>query len=411
MTLWIALGLLASAAAACVLWPLLFGVEVGAEGGRLAALRALHQERRRQLREAVERGELAAAEAAELEAESERQLLAEAGSGGEGVVRTTSWGRRGLIATACAVPLLAAALYGALGAWREVEAARLLVQRAEWAARGAEDAPALARLDRRLQALLAELAAAHPRDPTYPLLLGKLAAERKDWRAAAEHYRRAAALAPQDGELLAEYAQLLFFAAGGRPTPEVAAAAERALSIAPDNRTALGLAGIAAFERGDYAAAARHWEAALAQLPADHPAAEALRAGVAAARERLGEAPAADGAGARLRVRVALADSLRVPPDSTVFVFARSPEAPGMPLAVVRLTAADLPAEVTLSDAMALAPGRDLSSARRVQVVARLSRSGRAERSEGDLEAVSPPLDVGGAEQPVELVIAPPLGS
>ena len=93
----------------------------------------------------------------------------------------------------------------------------------------------------------------------------------------------------------------------------------------------------------------------------------------------------------------ALAPALvgRVPPDATVFVFARAPSGPRVPLAVLRRTGRDLPFDFVLDDSMAMAPGMNLSSAREVVVEARVSASGNASPAPGDLTGATAPLAPG----------------
>jgi len=73
----------------------------------------------------------------------------------------------------------------------------------------------------------------------------------------------------------------------------------------------------------------------------------------------------------------AIALKAKVLPGDSVFIFARATSGPPMPLAVKRVTVADLPAEVELGDADAMMPQLKLSDFPEVQLVARISRAGQ----------------------------------
>ena len=60
-----------------------------------------------------------------------------------------------------------------------------------------------------------------------------------------------------------------------------------------------------------------------------------------------------------------------------------------MPLAITRLTVAQLPARLTLTDAMGMVPGLTLSRFPQVVVGARISKSGNATPQSGDLQTLS----------------------
>src|SRR5690606_15775344 len=96
-------------------------------------------------------------------------------------------------------------------------------------------------------------------------------------------------------------------------------------------------------------------------------------------------------------------------PSATVFVFARAADGPPMPLAVKRLTAAELPADISLTDAMAMTPQLKLSMFDKVTVSARISASGQADPQAGDLEAANKTISVKD-KQPVTLTIDHPVG-
>jgi len=97
-------------------------------------------------------------------------------------------------------------------------------------------------------------------------------------------------------------------------------------------------------------------------------------------------------------------------PDSVVFVIAKRP-GQAMPAAVKRLSVADLPAEVELSDSDAMSFGNRLSDAASLDLSARVSLSGTASRSEADW--VSDTVRVETAKLPgsVPLDIHPPDGA
>ena len=70
--------------------------------------------------------------------------------------------------------------------------------------------------------------------------------------------------------------------------------------------------------------------------------------------------------------------------DQVVFIYARATNGPPMPLAVSRLSVADLPTTVTLDNSMAMIPTMTLSSFPSVTVGARVSVSGEAIAQTGD---------------------------
>ena len=107
-----------------------------------------------------------------------------------------------------------------------------------------------------------------------------------------------------------------------------------------------------------------------------------------------------------MRVDVAPELKGRIQPGDTLFVFARMPEGPRMPLAIQRRQADSLPITVTLDDSMGMLPTMKLSSSPQVVVGARISRSGNATPQSGDFQGLSPPLTVAGQDGVVDLIIA-----
>jgi cytochrome c-type biogenesis protein CcmH len=102
---------------------------------------------------------------------------------------------------------------------------------------------------------------------------------------------------------------------------------------------------------------------------------------------------------------VSLAPALRATaaPDDTVFIFARAAEGSRMPLALLRKQVKDLPLEFKLDDSLAMSPATRLSTAQRVIVGARISKSGQAMPQPGDLEGLTAPVAVGATGLKIEI--------
>ncbi len=386
----------------------------------VALNRDLYREKTRELRQQLERGEISDQECRELELEYQRQLLADsgdlAGTTGGGV---RAGGRWLLVLVAVAIPLLAFYTYQQIGAAGDIAIREQLEQRAHLMRQAREsgdesDARAAERAEDRLLATLEREAGRRPDEPVYPVMLARIHQDRGEFESSLAYYRRAISLLPEDGELQAEYAQSLFFAAGNQVTPEVVAHAERALALAPDNDTALGLMGIAAYQQGRFQEAVDYWSRALMKLSPQASAAGALRAGIASARQQLegeGREARRDEGGrdeegqAAISVRVSLADDLEAPSDARVFVYARAWQGSPMPLAIRRLRVADLPAEVVLDETMAMGGGADLNSVSALELVARVSLSGDATAASGDMEGRLGPVTLGDADGPLALEV------
>lgn len=118
--------------------------------------------------------------------------------------------------------------------------------------------------------------------------------------------------------------------------------------------------------------------------------------------------PAAEPASGRmLSGVVSLAAELKskVAKGATLFIFAKSVDAAGAPVAVLRTTVGDWPMKFELSDSNSMLPGHTLSSAGRVRVEARISRSGQPVAAAGDLQGSSAVVDPT-AHEPLQIRIS-----
>lgn len=258
--------------------------------------------------------------------------------------------------------------------------------------------PAQRALPATLDDAVARLEAELQRDPNQVdglRLLGRAYLQQQQPAKAREAYLRALRLAPDDADLLAESAEARAQADPQRRFDDAAVAQlQAALKVQPMHQRARWFLGIALRQRGQHAAAARTWEPLLAVV--DASTAAALRPQVEAARSDAGlpplpaPAPASGAQPARapLQVRVAVDPQLaRRMPDASVFVIARIPGGPPMPVAVEKHPLAALPQAIALDDADSPMPTQKLSALREVEVFARLSQSGDAARQAGDVES------------------------
>ncbi|MDI9273754.1 tetratricopeptide repeat protein [Stenotrophomonas sp. PFBMAA-4] len=279
-------------------------------------------------------------------------------------------GRRGFMLGVLALGVVGACLYVLVG---DPRAARM------------QPAPSVATLRDGVSALQQAL----ERDPQRAdgwALLGRSQSELGNTAAAAEAFARAVALAPDDAGVLVEAAQARAQADAGKQFDDTAMDwLQQARRLAPDAERASWLLGIALRQRGKNAEAADVWSSLLPRL--EPGAAQALQAQIAIAREAAGQATDAP---ALLQVRVHLPASLAQgdwPASTQVFVLARAVGGPPMPVAARKLPLADFPATVGLGDDDSPMPTAPLSAHAEVEVLARISRSGSANRSEGDLQS------------------------
>ena len=331
------------------------------------------------------------------------------------------------LALALLLPAAAIVLYRIVGAPQALDPAALV---ARPASAPADPAPAdhNGDMDKAIASLVDKLKQ-NPQDAAGWALLGRAYRATERFDEAREALKRAHDLAPDDADVLAEYAEALALA---NPQHKIAgeprALLDKALKLDPQNQRGLWLSGIGDSQEQNYAAAIATWNRLLPLLPKDSDVvasvkkqiaqAEALRdgkplppdeepagdeAGAATATARANDdagpsaaaaGASADAAGPRLVVDVSLDPKLRdkVSPDDVLFVFAKAAKGPPMPLAIARLKAAQLPVHVTLTDGMGMLPAMKLSQFPQVIVGARISKSGNAIAQSGDMQTLSAPL-------------------
>ncbi len=424
---WFYAGILLMAVLAAALYGLLSPRRGGEERSRERALRAIYQDRISALDRDLRLGTLAeeqfSAMRLEIEREFLRDLKAAAAAGPERQKRPP----RLLWSAYCLAGLLPALVFGLYFKLGNPDFS------VPDAAAPKSELPSVEEMVAALAARLAQ----QPGDLADWMLLARSYMTLERYSEAVAAMQQAYSLTGGDHpEVLLQYANALSMANNGQLTGRPAELVERALALEPGNADGLWLAGLVALESGDFPLALDRWRQ-LTELLRNEPEALArLERMIAHVEQRSGgEPPAADSpaeapaeaiappaapqatraaspdaaakahAGA-LQVRISIAPSLlaATDPGDTVFVFARAPEGPPMPVAATRRRVDDLPLEVTLDDSASVMPTARLSSFRRVQVSARVSKSGNARPQSGDLQA-GPADAVPGSGATLDLVI------
>jgi len=154
------------------------------------------------------------------------------------------------------MPLLTLGLYLHLGAPSVVGAQQMLQ------ARGQHD------VDSMMAALEAKLKA-NPDDTEALYVLGRSYLALQRHAEAETMLAKAARLAPKEARLLSQYAEVLAMNHKGNLQGEARPLIEQALELDPEDEKALELAGLAAYQREEWAQAVHFWRRLLKRLPAD----------------------------------------------------------------------------------------------------------------------------------------------
>lgn len=253
-----------------------------------------------------------------------------------------------------------------------------------------------------------------PEDAEAWLTLARLHAAQNAHAPAEQALARVLALSPEP-DLWIERAQMKALSAGGVYTGEPWQWIQDVLRTQPQHLNALVLAGTAALSEKRHAAAQDYWQRALALVPADSEAGQGLQQALTKTAERVAEmaaTPAAVGEAraAALSAATPMGDAkpliqgeVRVSPEvqsqilagATLFVYAMAEEGSRRPVAIWRGTPISWPVRFALSDSMGMGAPPVLSSLAQVRLVARISKTGSAQKQEGDLQVELPGVKTG----------------
>jgi len=413
LTFWLIASAMTVLVLGLLLWPLLTRTAAAATGEQEKTL-SVYRQQFAELEQDRTNGLLTAEQYQLARRELERRLLEETGA----TETTPTTARRQVnsrqvaLALAIIIPTVSGLLYWKLG--NPLAMTHPTVPSLSAQGSSANDHQSSDGLDSLVERLKQKMER-NPNDGVGWALLARSYVATERYSDAVPIYEKAMKLIPDDAQLLADYADALGVVHGRKLEGKPEVLIQQALKIDPRNVKALMLAGTVAFDRKNYARAAKYWDQARANLPADTEpeVTQALTAGIAEARSLLDgsqqtrtayaePAPPAKptgqtGQSRAIRGKVTVAPSLAAKGSSTdtLFVFAREMSGPPMPVAIVRATRKDLPFTFRLDDSTSPMPSRKLSDVGTVVIVARLSKSGVATPQSGDLQGMSQPVKPG----------------
>jgi cytochrome c-type biogenesis protein CcmH len=263
-----------------------------------------------------------------------------------------------------------------------------------WQTKPADDSPQtmVARLARKLER--------DPQDLNGWLMLGRSYTVLQEYQLATRAYQRADRLAGgKNADALIGEAETLTLADETELDRRAGRLVEQALALDPQSGKALFFGAAAALRRGELPLARDRFAKLLSLNPPDNIK-PLLQKQIEAIDQRIAGGPAADSgppaaggpqvaaatnSGAKVRINVMLAPGLAqsATGSSPLFVFVRDPQQPGPPLAVKRLDS-HFPQTVELTASDSMMPGRAIAAGQKVQVVARIARSGSPVGVSGD---------------------------
>jgi cytochrome c-type biogenesis protein CcmH len=305
-----------------------------------------------------------------------------------------------------AIPCASIALYFVYGDYRVIgnpELAQAAPRQTAAAAPQMSLDEMVAAIEKRLQE--------NPEDAEGWFMLGRAQMAKQQYDNAVVAFRRSNELMANEPGIMFALADALAMQNNGLLLGEPEQLVEKGLQLAPRFPSGLWLAGMAAEQRQDFAAAHRYWSTLLPMLEENPESANEVRNLLAALEQRepsLAKAPAAAvDSGKRLQLMVDISSELRAQaqPETAVFVYAKAMQGPPMPLAVKRLQVRDLPATLTLGDGDAMMPSMKLSSFDQVIVGARVSFSGNPVAQSGDFFTEQGSVDSSNPPPRIDLTI------
>ena len=226
--------------------------------------------------------------------------------------------------------------------------------------------------------------------------------------ASARFYHLAYQLNPRNVEILIEYASVLAALQNNNLIGRPAKLIQEALLIDKNHMTALYLAGLTAYQQGQFRLTQQAWQQAVKQAVKGGKDYQVITEQLQTLEAQIQSASTTptiptqtqvkskQAKPRQIKVSVSITDVLKAnySPDDFVLVYAKNATGRPAPLAIIKQRVKDLPFDITLTDKHAMIAGMSLSNASKILVVARVSKSGKAFKQVGDVDIISLPIEL-----------------
>ena len=232
------------------------------------------------------------------------------------------------------------------------------------------------------------------------LLLGRIMLMLNDFESANLAFDKVLGMNAESINALVSKAQVLMLEGSESSVSRAARVVSKVLKVEPNNRDAIAMLALIAYERGDWQQSLAAFELIIASADKGTPDYAMLAARIEELKAKVANINNSKqieaGQTLSVDVNITVTESLQaqIPNNATLFVFAKAEVGPPMPLAVVKKQQWKLPLTVTLSEQDAMLPEMTFKQFNQIQVIARISLDDNVEIQKGEMEGRSTGFNV-----------------
>ncbi|MFA0086153.1 c-type cytochrome biogenesis protein CcmI [Vibrio sp. 10N.261.51.F12] len=234
-------------------------------------------------------------------------------------------------------------------------------------------------------------------DSTGWLLLGRIALANRDVTTATDAMENAYRLEPKDADVQLGFAQALMMSQDEMDQNRARGLLTGLIQEDYVDLRVFSLLAFDAFEREDFAGAAKYWGIMQQLIGPDDSRYEMLSRSIESAEARLGETEHKTGqvSANAVAVNITVSPEMSARPTSFLIVSAHTADGAPMPVAAARYPVGTFPRTVVLDDKDSMMEGRKLSDLDGLMIRARIDSDGNVSTREGDWYGESQPGKLG----------------